>query len=111
MSEPARLSELMDCLEFDLDEISRYFDRRTGKVVILERFLLRAVEDGDEEELEKLGERGNEDLEIAREIIDDLPSHERFIDPPDKLDFHEYHQMEKFINSLGDVPAASPLYQ
>jgi hypothetical protein len=48
-------------------------------------------------------------LEIARAIVDD--SGERFVAAPDKFEFQEYRQMERFIGKVDDAGAAEQLWR
>lgn len=48
-------------------------------------------------------------MEIARAVCDD--NGERFIDAPDKFDFHEYHHVECFIETLEDREAADGFWR
>lgn len=97
MNPPAKLSDLIDALEFDSPEHIMLFDRQTGCVVSVDRDVMNAVEEGDEERLNGLPDWQKDEVEIARAVCDD--NRERFIDAPDKFDFHEYHHMECFIET------------
>ncbi len=46
MSAIAKLSDLVDPLEFDKTEHVTRFDRQTGRIVVVERWILSALEDG-----------------------------------------------------------------
>jgi hypothetical protein len=81
-------------------------DLETGSVVRVPHSLITAVEEGDEE-AESLAE--DEEVEIAKAIVAD--SGERFVDTPDKFDFHEYRQMERFIGTVEDSAAAEQLWR
>jgi hypothetical protein len=48
-------------------------------------------------------------LEIARAVAGD--DGERFIAAPDKFDFHEYRQMERFIGTVESTQAAEELWR
>ncbi len=48
-------------------------------------------------------------MEIARAVCDD--NGERFIDAPDKFDFHEYRHMERFIETVEDGETAEALWR
>ena len=48
-------------------------------------------------------------MEVARSILEDTG--ERFVHPPRKFDFHEYHQMERFIRTVVDAEAAEQLWR
>ena len=51
---PVALSELLDALEFDSDERVNMVDLQTGSVVSVERSVLSAAEEGDDESLGEL---------------------------------------------------------
>ena len=46
---------------------------------------------------------------MARAIAGD--TQDRFIHPPDRFEFHEYRQMERFIGSLADAAVADQLWR
>jgi hypothetical protein len=98
MNPPAKLSALIDALEFQSDEHETLYDRKTGRVVSVEHSVLRAVEEGDEELLRNLPDWQKEEVGIAEDMVNDTGG--RFINPPDKFDFHEYRQMERFIGTV-----------
>lgn len=106
---PVKLSELIEVLEFDSDEHVTKVDLQNGCVVRVDRSVLSAVEESDEESLGELPDWQKPELEIARVIVED--SGERFVDAPDKFDFHEYHQMERFIGTVEHAEAAEQLWR
>jgi hypothetical protein len=106
---PVKLSELIEALEFDSDEHASRVDLQNGTVVRLPHSLLSAIEEGDEDALEGLADWEKEEVEIARAIVED--SGERFLAAPDKFDFHEYGQMERFIGTVQDNVAAEQLWR
>ncbi|MBM3855755.1 MAG: hypothetical protein FJ399_21805 [Verrucomicrobia bacterium] len=104
---PVKLSELIDALEFESDEYVCRVDLLNGTVVRVERSLLYAAEDGNEDALENRPDWEQADAEIAKAIAAD--SGKRFVAAPDKFGFHEYRQMERFIGSVEDRAAAEEL--
>jgi hypothetical protein len=106
---PIKLSELIDALEFDSEEHVQRVDLHKGRVVMVERSVLSALEEGDEEMLSDLPEWQKEQVEIGRAMVED--SGERFVDAPDKFEFHEYRQMERFIGTVADPEAADQLWR
>jgi hypothetical protein len=106
---PIKLSELIEVLELDSDEYTNRVDLRNGSVVRLPNSLLNAAEEGDEEALDRLGDWEKEEVEIAKAIAAD--SGERFVAAPDKFDFHEYRQMERFIGTVENAEAAEQLWR
>ena len=109
MNATASLSDLMDTLEFESSEHVTRYDRQTGRIVMVEESVLRNIEESDEEALAGLSEWQNEEVEIARAIVADTG--DRFIDPPDRFEFHEYRQMERFIGSLRNEAASEELWR
>ena len=85
MNPSAKLSELIEALEFESEESVTRFDRQTGRIVSVDRHILSAFEEGEPDELGDLPDWQKEGLEIARAVAEDAG--ERFIDAPDKFDF------------------------
>ena len=106
---PIKLSELIEALEFDSDERVTNVDLQNGCVVSVDRSLLSAVDEEDEASLVDLPDWQKPKLEIARAIVDD--SGERFVAAPDKFEFQEYRQMERFIGKVDDAGAAEQLWR
>lgn len=106
---PVKLSELIEALEFDSGEHMTRVDLQEGCVVSVDESIIRAVEEEDEARLSDLPDWQQPMVEIARAIVND--SDERFVDAPDKFDFHEYRQMERFIGTLEDDAAAEQLWR
>ena len=103
MNAAAKLTELMDSMEMQSEEWIYRYDRQTGKVAMVERSIYSAVEEGDEEGLDP----ADEEVVLAQAMVED--SGERFIELPDKFEFHEYRQMERFIGTVEDACAADEL--
>jgi hypothetical protein len=91
------------------EESRAYFDRKTNALVFVEETMLSSLEDGEEEGLDDLADWQVKEHEIAKEIVSDDGS--RFIPPPDKFEFHEYHVMEEFIHYIDDDEAADQLWR
>jgi hypothetical protein len=105
----ATLSDLVQPLLLDSPEHVTRFDRQTGRIVTVERWILSALEEGQDERVTNLPQWQREEVEIARAICVD--SGERFIAGPSNFEFHEYRQMEQFIGSLSDPDAADQLWR
>jgi hypothetical protein len=100
---------LIDPLEFDSPEHVMRYDRQTGRIVSVEQGILRAIEEGQQDELGDLPEWQKDEVEIAQAIAED--DGQRFINAPDKFDFHEYRQMEGFIGSIEVPEVAEQLWR
>ena len=109
MNPPAKLSDLIDVLLMDSPEHLTRFDRQTGQIVSVERSILSAVEEGREDSLTNLPDWQKKEVEVARALWEDAG--ERFLGPPDKFDFNEYRQMERFIGTLSDEGIADQLWR
>ena len=109
MNTPVKLSDLILALEMPSEIYCTYFDRKTSALVSVEERILSSLEDGEEEDLDDLADWQEAEYEIAKEIVSDDGS--RFIPPPDKFEFHEYHVMEEFIHSIDDDEAADQLWR
>jgi len=109
MSMPIKLSELVEALEFDSDSQVTRVDLLNGCVVSVSAEVFRAVEEDDAEALQDLPDWQKDEVEIARAIMAD--SGERFVDAPDKFDFHEYRHMERFIGTVENAEAAEQLWR
>jgi len=68
MNPSAKLSELIDALEFESEESVTRFDRRPDALSAMDRHILSAFEEGDEDELGELPDWQKEQLEIARAV-------------------------------------------
>lgn len=106
---PTKLSELIEALEFDSDEHVTRVDLELGRVVRVDRSALEAVEEDDAEALRELPGWQRGEVEIARAIVEDSAG--RFVATPNKFDFHEYRQMERFIGTVEDAGAAEQLWR
>ena len=106
---PIKLSELVEALEFDSSEHVTRVDLRDGCVVMVEESLLRAVAEDDQESLKDLPGWQQAEVAVARAIVEDAG--ERFVDPPDKFDFHEYRHMERFVGTVENADAADQLWR
>lgn len=98
MSKSVKLSDLIDGMEFQSEEMSSYLNKETGEVVSVTDDEICTADDPLEEDPLDLDE---EQIEIARDILDDV-SGKKYIPLPSKYDIHEYNIMEKFCLSIAD---------
>ncbi len=97
MGLPAKLSEIMEAIEFQTGESTAYLNKETGEIVTISEEEFQAAEDEDSPENYPEWQQGN--VKIAMEIID---SEENFLTLPTKHDIHEYLIMERFCLSIKD---------
>jgi hypothetical protein len=92
----ARLNDIVEALDMQIDETSSFLDRETGQVETVLRELLREVEaSGDDEEVD-LPAWQKPEWEVAKLIV----STERFLPLPSRFDVHEWSIMEDFSRSV-----------
>ncbi|MHC4203269.1 MAG: UPF0158 family protein [Planctomycetota bacterium] len=95
MGTRVKLSDIIDGMESQSDESSSYLNTKTGEVVLMTDYAMRAAE--DDEPLEDVPDWERELVEIAREIINETGE---YISLPTKFDIDEYSIMENFCMSL-----------
>jgi hypothetical protein len=98
----AKLDDLVQAVEFDSDfaDFEQYFDRKTGRIVMVEKSTLDAAGEDDGKGFADFLDGEREKIELARAVAADDGS--RFIEPPGKFEFHEYRHMERFIGTIDD---------
>ncbi len=105
MSVRVKLEDIIEGLEFQSDESQSFLDKRTGQVVLISEYEMRAAEDDDP--IEDFPDWEQDQVRIAKEIIDETGN---YITLPTKFDIHEYSIMEKFCLSLNDSEMSDTLY-
>ena len=105
MGFPVKLKEIIEAVEFQSDEIGAYLNRETGEIVTISEEEFDAVEDQDP--LENYPEWEQDNIKIAREILD---NEENLLNLPTKHDIHEYQIMERFCLSVKDREVSEELY-
>ena len=68
---PVKLSELISAIEGQSEENVTRVDLKTGEVVMVDEFVLHALEEDDEEALSDLADWQKPELEIARAMVSD----------------------------------------
>jgi len=100
-----KLSDIIEGLEFQSDESSSFLDKRTGEVVLMTDYAMRAAEEN--EPYEDVPDWEKELVSIAREILADTGD---YIQLPTKYDIDEYSIMENFCMSLEKKEIGDILY-
>ena len=96
MPAPVRLSDIVDALEMQSDELSSFLDLDTGQVETVSHDLVRDAEECGDSEEPNLPDWQDEEWEIARRIV----SSDRFLKLPTKFEVHEWEIMREFADSL-----------
>ncbi len=106
MGFPVKLKEIIEAVEFQSDGISAYLNKETGVIVTIPEEEFDAVEDQDP--LENYPEWQQDNIKIAREILD---NEESFLNLPTEHDIHEYQIMKEFCFSIEDRDISELLYR
>ena len=92
-----KLDDIIEGLEFQSDESSSFLNTKTGEVVLITDYAMRAAE--DDEPLEEVPDWEQDLVAIAGEILAETG---QYIQLPTKYDIDEYSIMEKFCMSLNN---------
>ena len=105
MSQPVKLSEVIQALETTGDEHAHYLDRSTGEVVLITNEEMEAAE--EDESISEFPDWQQEAILKAREIL----KSENFVALPDQFDIHEYKIMEDFCLIFEDRRVGEELHR
>jgi hypothetical protein len=105
MAARVKLSDIIDGLESQSDESSSFLNKRTGEVVLMTDYAMRAAE--DDEPIEDLPDWEQELVATAKEIMAETGD---YISLPTKFDINEYSIMERFCVSLDDPEMRDAFY-
>ncbi len=100
---PIKLSELFAALDFDSPEDVGRLDLHEGHFVTVEKWILDAMQAGEQEKLAGLPQWELAEKELAQAIFAD--GGKRYVVGPDPLIFNEVRHAEQFI-ALQTDPAA-----
>jgi hypothetical protein len=100
-----KLDDIIDGLESQSDESSSFLNKRTGEVVLINDYEMRAAEEGNP--LEDFPDWEQDQVRIAREILAETG---QYIPLPTKFEIDEYSIMERFCVSLDNQEISDILY-
>jgi len=100
-----KLDDIIEGLEFQSDETSWFLNKKTGEVVLINDYEMRAAEEGNP--LEDFPDWEQDQVRIAREIIAET---DQYIPLPTKFEIDEYSIMERFCVSLDNQEISDILY-
>ena len=98
MSIRVKLIDIIEGMESQSDEISSYLNKKTGEVVLISDYEMRAAESNDP--IEDVPDWEKDQVLVAREIMAETGD---YISLPSKYDINEYRIMEDFCWSLEDT--------
>jgi hypothetical protein len=90
------LSDVLEAMESQSDEMTAYLHRLTGRVIMVSDEAMRAAEGGNEGLVEEF------ELADARGL---LASGEDYLPLPDRFEIDEYRMMERFAAGIADPSA------
>lgn len=105
MNPPVKLSEIIDAIDLQSDEMAAYLNIRTGQIITISEEEVRAAEEGDP--LDDYPEWQQDNIRIARDFLE---NEDDYLALPTKYDLNEYQIMEKFVLSLKDRETSELLY-
>jgi L-methionine (R)-S-oxide reductase len=110
MTIKAKLSEIVDGLDMQSDDVKNYFNKKTGKLVCITEMDRSEYEDYDsfdEDETEEdfLDDRDN----VPEEIRDFFENEDDYLSLPSQHDIHEYDIMADFCGSVENKEQATEL--
>jgi hypothetical protein len=100
-----KLADIIDGLESQSDESSSFLDKKTGEVILMTDYAMRAAEEN--EPLEDVPDWERELVATAREILAETG---QYLQLPTKYDLDEYSIMENFCMSLEKKQIGDILY-
>jgi hypothetical protein len=101
-----KLDDLINEIDFQMDETFTYINTHTGEVITLTREEIRAAE--DEEPIEKFPDWQRENIETAIKIIED--ENDAYLDFTLRNEYHEYEIIEEFIGTLSEDEVREELF-
>ena len=104
MAARVKLSEIIDGMESQSDESSSFLSKKTGEVVLMTDYAMRAAQ--DDEPIEDLADWEQELVATAKEITAETGD---YISLPTKFDIDEYRTMERFCLSIDDAETSDAL--
>jgi hypothetical protein len=88
MNSPVKLSEIIEAIDLQSNEMAAYFNRRTGQIITISDEEVRAAEEGDQ--LEDYPEWQRDNISIAGDF---LKNEDDYLALPTKYDLNEYQIM------------------
>ena len=99
-----RLSDIVDAMDMQFDEMTTSLHRPTGQLVVVTSEAPRVAEDGDDP-----GDHAwlaPEEVEAARELAEGSDDH---VVLPDRVEMDEYRMMARFVRGVDDADARHDL--
>lgn len=104
-NKPVPLSEIVDAMDCQTDEMASYLYKETGKIITISDETMRAAKEN-----EPLEDRPQWQQKAITEAHDFLRNEKEYIPLPTQFDIHEYEIMERFCLSLEDREIGVDLY-
>lgn len=106
-TKPASLDEIAGLMDMQTSEMTYYFDRETGDIVLVTYDTARRAE--SDEPLSELPVWQREEIEIARSV--ERNEGDRYVSLPTEFEIHAWSMMERFALSYPDDRISDALYE
>lgn len=94
-----KLQEIIDGMEMQFEGTNTYLCRRTGEIVSVSEDDLRAAEEIEEDEIQKLRDWQQDNIRLAMDVVENFEDYEEL---PTQFEINEYEMMEDFCYSIKD---------
>ena len=105
MTKPVSLRELVEEMDFQIDESETFFHKPSGEFVLFSHEEMRAAE--EDEPLDRFPEW---EQEVIKNAIDLFENEDDYVPLPSKFEIHEWEIMMRFSLSLDDEQISDRLY-
>lgn len=107
MQPKARLSEIIDAMDMQMEETCAYLDRTSGKILlVMDDDMRLAEEDAD---LDDCPAWQREAIQEARRVLE--ADEDELMPLPSKFDIHDYSIIESFCRSIEDPGTSEALWR
>ena len=97
MALPVKLRAVVDQVHMSGDEMTAYFNRRTGDLIILSDEDVSCAQDDEDNRF--IPDWQHEAVDRAKQVLAD----DEYIVLPDSFEIHEYEIMERFCHTIEDA--------
>lgn len=96
---PVSLKEIVDRLDFFMDEWNHYLNKKTGDIVEIQMEHLSIAEESEDDDF---NEYEDWEQDAIREAVDVVENWGDYVELPDREEVNEYRIMENFCYSQED---------
>jgi len=103
MPDKVKLSDIIDYMQMQNEEVSSYLNKETGELITLSNEVFEAAE--EDQPLENFQDWQQEEIKTAAEIMET----DKYVQLPSSFEIHEYKIMERFCFSIADQEVSERL--